>query len=310
MGYGVADLRFLLSAEAMGFRGRKICTLGKLTTYTTQRQLDAVLAKYGKPHVTLDPVKALYSANDLLEPLGYEVDSLDASDYEGASIVHDLNQPIPDKLAERYDLVIDGGTLEHVFNFPVAIDNAARMLKTGGHLFLVTPTNNQCGHGFYQFSPELFFSLLSEHNGFEMVRMYVTCKGSIYHVTDPRRVGGRVELITDDGAFLMVHAKKVRGVQKISGPQQSDYLVGWQATEQKDGRLKAMMRRHLSPDQVTKISKVLNKLRVHRAAARWKRRARLSNREFFIPVTDWTKPSASAFHQKSDEHEAWMDRQW
>ncbi|GHV03646.1 hypothetical protein AGMMS50229_03290 [Campylobacterota bacterium] len=41
------------------------------------------------------------------------------------------------------------------------------LVKTGGHLILGTPIDNYYGHGFYQFSPELFFSLLDRDNGFD-----------------------------------------------------------------------------------------------------------------------------------------------
>ncbi|MDR1149764.1 MAG: class I SAM-dependent methyltransferase, partial [Spirochaetaceae bacterium] len=77
------------------------------------------------------------------------VDSIDYSDYEGASIVHDMNLPVPGHLKEKYDCVWDGGALEHVFNYPTAIKNCMDMVKIGGHLILETPCNNQCGHGFY-----------------------------------------------------------------------------------------------------------------------------------------------------------------
>ena len=48
-----------------------------------------------------------------------------------------------------------------------------KMVKTGGHLMLFTPANNYFGHGFYQFSPELFYRVLSKENGFEVRRMVV-----------------------------------------------------------------------------------------------------------------------------------------
>jgi hypothetical protein len=165
MGFGANDLRFLLSAEKLGLRGKDVCTLGKLTSITRQRELDAVLGEWNKPRFLLPKSKALYTSEDYLGPLGYRVVALDASAYEGAEIIHDLNKPIPDELAGKFDLVIDGGTLEHVFDYPTALQNAMRMLRVGGHLFLITPTNNQCGHGFYQFSPELFYGLLTPANG-------------------------------------------------------------------------------------------------------------------------------------------------
>lgn len=90
------------------------------------------------------------------------VSSCDFSGYEKATLIHDLNVPIGPEWHERFDMVIDGGTLEHVFNFPVAIANCMNLVKTGGHLLLFSPSNNMCGHGFYQFSPELFFRVLAK----------------------------------------------------------------------------------------------------------------------------------------------------
>ena len=105
----------------------------------------------------------------LFQSLGASsVDSMDNSDFEGARLVHDLNQPIPADWKGRYDAVIDGGTLEHVFNFPVALRNVMEMVQPGGRLFIHNCANNLCGHGFYQFSPELFFRVLSPANGFQM----------------------------------------------------------------------------------------------------------------------------------------------
>jgi len=67
--------------------------------------------------------------------------------------------------------VIDGGTLEHVFNFPVAIKNAMQMVRAGGRLSLSPPANNYFGHGFYQFSPELFYRVLSAEKRVPLERM-------------------------------------------------------------------------------------------------------------------------------------------
>jgi hypothetical protein len=100
------------------------------------------------------------------------------------------------------------------------------MVKVGGHFLMCTPANNQCGHGFYQFSPELFFRLLSPNNGFELFRMYITGAGGPYHVADPISVGGRVTLLGADVAMLMVHAQKTADVP-LSTPQQSDYVSVW-----------------------------------------------------------------------------------
>ena len=41
------------------------------------------------------------------------------------------------------------------------------LCKNGGTIIHSLPSNNNCGHGFWQFSPELFFSLYNEKNGFK-----------------------------------------------------------------------------------------------------------------------------------------------
>jgi SAM-dependent methyltransferase len=83
--------------------------------------------------------------------------SLDQSNYEAPSFIHDLNLPVPDDLRNRFDLIIDGGTLEHVFNIPQALANVSLMLKQGG-VFVSQQMCGITGHGFYTLSPELFFS--------------------------------------------------------------------------------------------------------------------------------------------------------
>ena len=39
-----------------------------------------------------------------------KVKALDASNYEGAEVVHDLNKPIPDHLHGTADFVVDGSS--------------------------------------------------------------------------------------------------------------------------------------------------------------------------------------------------------
>lgn len=297
MGFGLQDFRFLLSAIDLGFTGKDICTLGHLTFYGSQRSVDSVLREFDRPTFALPKNKSLYFAEDLMNPLGFRVDALDASPYEGANIIHDLNLPIPDHFSGRYDLVIDGGTLEHVFNFPVAISNVMKLVKTGGDIFLFTPANNQCGHGFYQFSPELFFRIFAERNGFELLRLYISTPSGTYHVIDPAVVHGRVQLLNSEGTMIMVHARKI-AERPFTAPQQSDYVEEWQrsdADKPTDGRLKSYLRSALSQDRISRISLWLNHLRVRRGARLWKKQSRLSNRELYRPVTDWRQKTADAF---------------
>ena len=106
----------------------------------------------------------------LLRRLGaLRADSMDISGYENCTVVHNLNEPLPRSLRQRYGLVLDGGTLEHVFDYPTAVRNALDAVRVGGHFAAIAPVNGYAGHGFYQLSPELFYRVLSPANGFRMV---------------------------------------------------------------------------------------------------------------------------------------------
>ena len=85
------------------------------------------------------------------------ITSFDKSDYQVATCLHDMNAPIEGSLKNRFSVVLDSGTLEHVFNFPQAIRNCMEMVKVGGHFIQITVANDFIGHGFYQFTPELMY---------------------------------------------------------------------------------------------------------------------------------------------------------
>jgi SAM-dependent methyltransferase len=179
-----------------------------------------------------DLLKQVY-IESLLRRLGAQrVESIDNSEYEHASIIHDLNEPIPDVLKKSFSCVFDGGTLEHVFNFPQAIKNCMEMVAPGGHFLGITCANNFTGHGFYQFSPELFYRVFSPENGY-VVEDMLLCqphRGAPRHkAEDPAVAGHRVELTNDKPTYLIVVARRTSEVEIFdTTPQQSDYVNAWQ----------------------------------------------------------------------------------
>lgn len=93
--------------------------------------------------------------------LGFEkVHSLDVSTFEGATFAFDLNADpalLPASLSKAYDVVLNGGTLEHCFNIFHAIQTALMLVAEGGLFINISPMNNYVDHGFYQLSPTFFF---------------------------------------------------------------------------------------------------------------------------------------------------------
>jgi hypothetical protein len=102
--------------------------------------------------------------------LGFEdVKSTDVSAVEGADYILDLNhRTAASVIPGQFDLVFDGGTLEHVFHVPNALGNIFDCLRVGGCVMHVSPVNNHVDHGFYQFSPTLFVDYYLA-NGFELL---------------------------------------------------------------------------------------------------------------------------------------------
>ena len=238
MGLDINAVQFLIDARRRGAEFGDVLTLGRQDLNVYPAKMAEVLESHGFPAAAFKgDDKALYS-EPCFQSLGAKgVSSMDASGFEGAGFIHDLNEPIGGELKERFDLVYDGGTLEHVFHFPMAMRNCMEMVKPGGHLFIHTITNNWCGHGFYQFSPELFFRALSPDNGFEVTRMVlhrVGPYGRWYEVSDPNAIRSRVELLTFTPVMLLIQAKRVKSVPIFArAPQQSDYTPRWQPARPK-----------------------------------------------------------------------------
>jgi SAM-dependent methyltransferase len=304
MGLDFTQIKFVLSGMDMGMKVDSVCTLGRQSMFVTPAALASLLTDHNRCPSEFWDVYPWRSASTFAEPLfgmlgSSRIDCMDNSSYEGANIIHDLNKPLPDSLAEQYDLVYDGGTLEHVFQFPTAFESMLRMVKLGGHLILEKPANGLCGHGFYQFSPELFFRAFNPQSGYELLRLYLSVEGKVYHVVDPAILHGRVELRKGSGS-LLVHARKTGQSNGFSAspPQQSDYLSLWERNNEQntgrptaDGKLKALLRQRLSPSSIEAISKQLNRLRQRMVVRRWKRGALVSNRRFYIPVKRWDVPT-------------------
>ncbi|WP_373033245.1 hypothetical protein [Sulfurovum sp.] len=231
--YSNADL--MIRAKRNGASFDNILTIGHLKLFLTKKEIKQLIKTYNL-NIEASSFDEYTYSNKFFEIFleAKNVQSLDYSDYEKCDVVHDMNQNIGREYYEKYDVVVDGGTLEHVFNFPVAISNCMQMLKEGGNLFVFTMANNHMGHGFYQFSPELFFRTLNEDNGFEIVDILLeehkypgaelSHKTDIYKVEDPYKVKGRVGLVSKSPVMLLVQAtrKKIKPLFD-NYPVQSDY---------------------------------------------------------------------------------------
>src|SRR5205814_1882285 len=75
-----------------------------------------------------------------------------------ADVLFDLNcGDLPEELKESFDVVLDPGTIEHVFHIPHSLKNIFHMLRLGGRVIHISPSSNHMDHGFYMFSPTFFW---------------------------------------------------------------------------------------------------------------------------------------------------------
>jgi len=238
MGITGNSARFIFSArQKSNVSFETTLMLGRQQLFISAQQARVIADRFNIPSELLTGSGSF--SEPFFEALGAKlVDSMDYSDFEQATIIHDLNTPVSDSLKNKYTVVFDGGTLEHVFNFPMAIKNCMDMIAVGGHFISVTPTNNFCGHGFYQFSPELFFALFNEDHGFQIERILLEVehashdRSEWYEIMDPNKVKRRVTLSNSHPSSILLVAKKIKDTGVISlKPFQSDYAHIWSVHE-------------------------------------------------------------------------------
>jgi SAM-dependent methyltransferase len=174
----------LKEAKERPFYG-SLLFLGYPDCYFTGAQFQGMASEVGvklKPEVQLEKSDRHYfkrlgcvAGESVFKSLGFEkLDTLDFSDFEGADIVFDLNSAnLPKDLAEKYDCIIDHGTMEHIFHIPNVLNNIFQLLRVGGRIVHSSPSSNFVDHGFYMFSPTFFFDFYKS-NKFEINSIRLT----------------------------------------------------------------------------------------------------------------------------------------
>lgn len=244
MGIEVQTVKLLLVARQAGVDFGKTLTIGRQDMLVSSADATAAFARFGEK-LSADEAAAVSGRQDrfsdaLFRRLGARtVDSMDISDFEGATLIHNLNRPLPPETAGGFSVVFDGGTLEHVFNCTTALASYMALPRVGGHLMIAVPSNNEMGHGFYQFSPEFFFRTLTPENGYKMCGVFVVpmfVDADWLRARDPAAVGKRVGFSAPrKSTYLFVVAQRVNDTPIFaSDPQQSDYSAEWAAGGARD----------------------------------------------------------------------------
>jgi hypothetical protein len=246
-------------------RDKSVVTLGVQDCYFTYPQIIAFFKRHHIPHVPLAPdrieltdgfrgapaarekFKANIHQRTLFQLLGFDRDkvfSLDASDYESPDFVHDLNVPIGSDLQARFDLIIDGGTLEHVVSPAVSFSNVIGMCQLGGMAVHCNPVD-WIPHGFFNFNAT-FYRDFYLTNGFQETRLNFMAEPTDLKHRD------RYYRVFDPDAFFFSLQPAYRTLsfaayQKISAPAivlptQGLYRRVWSGSESVQGIAKPTLR--------------------------------------------------------------------
>jgi SAM-dependent methyltransferase len=250
-----------------------VCQLGRQHVYLSGDELGVVASRFGFSATVTGKVDDVA----VFKSLGFGVvESVDYSDFEQPTHTLDLNQPVAESFREKYDAIFDGGTLEHVFNFPVALKNIHTMLKPGGLIIHASPSHNHVDHGFYMFSPTVFYDYYRA-NRYDIEKMYI-----FEYEADH---AGRPWLIYNYTPAAVAHlsfggwGRKLLGIWCVARktaasscdvvPQQSFYVSAW--AEKEVGKTSILNGANLSGGVLRRLkSKIVgNKFLEPRARALW-----------------------------------------
>ena len=166
-----------------------VCSLGNQDIWAShedlKRYFKEVRSSYEEPNriighssrtFNIDPslmnvAQDFVHARVFFEMLGIQdYEDMDKFDSDNPTIVHDLNVNIPIELEDRFGLIFDGGTVEHIFDVRRVLENIIRLLKINGCVIHIC--SFQMDHGFYAFSPSSLFDFYAV-NGFSNLECFL-----------------------------------------------------------------------------------------------------------------------------------------
>jgi hypothetical protein len=135
---------------------------------------------------------------DLLMLAGFKYKALDIF-HATNTILFDLNihEPGPD-LVERFDLVMNFGTTEHVFNQLRAFQTIHALTKIKGVCYHDLPMAGYLNHALYRYDP-LFFSMVVPANNYEVLMQEITMGAEQAVTHQLKAMGYKMPTVTNVG---------------------------------------------------------------------------------------------------------------
>ena len=200
----------------------KLLSVGRQTVYLTPRQAIALVEAELGIRPDIDPAdveidnstRASHDRGFITDRAFYSLFSdaeyhcLDQSDYENADIVFDLCNPsLKLELEGSFDFIIDGSTLDNVFDPAAAMRNLARIARAGGRLFHLDRSSRR--HNVYVAFALSWFHDYYSVNEFDDCQVYLaqwdgdqsTSRWDFYHYRPLREHDGTVNFFGQDSWY-------------------------------------------------------------------------------------------------------------
>ncbi len=128
----------------------------------------------GLAKLSLDPVERSFGLAKLFYKTVLDYETINAIDLNGSpnggAWRYDLNEPTA--MTDDFDIVINSGTLEHVFNQHQAFKTVHDACRLGGLMVHAAPVLGWDDHCFYRYN-KMFWEELAKANAYEMVAFFL-----------------------------------------------------------------------------------------------------------------------------------------
>ena len=171
-------------------------------------------------HALTTQMARVAESRSVFATLGIECDFVDIVASRGFEIVLDLNLPAPADMEGRYDIVYDGGTMEHCFNVGQVMRNIFAFARVGGYIVHVNPINYY-NHGFYNFNATFYHDWYVQ-SGNAIVTPYYAMHGPVL-TSQLATLDATRGYAAPPRSVMLVGAMKARA-EAPSWPMQTKYL--------------------------------------------------------------------------------------
>lgn len=159
-------------------------------------------------------VSRIAETRSLFAAMGIEADFVDIVASRGCEIVLDLNHPVPMGMHGAYDVIYDGGTMEHCFNVGQVMQNIHALTRLGGYILHLNPVN-YFNHGFFNFNPTFYHDFYTQSGN----RLASAC----YVVHGPVLESRATQVHPTAGGAIM----PPKSVILVIAQKTSDSVPGW-----------------------------------------------------------------------------------